>query len=572
MESDRELDSAGAPSQWCAVALCTILLVAGAPPTIAQSSSPRNAQEIPRLFEAEQWREIAELDPPLDRSAETDLQYGIALAHLQRWDDAERALEAGLRLDPRDPKLMVELAGVAFKQAQYSRAEQWMQRAVNNGSEDQYNFEFLATCYYLQGNLEAALKYWNRIDKPLIAGIDEEPRPKLDPVLLDRAFTFSPAGVLEFPALRTTQARINALGTFSNYRFDIEARPDGRFGLVFHNTERRGCAGNSWQCLLVVLGQTPAQTVNFSYFDIGNRAINVTAGFRWDGEKRREQASIAFPIANNPKWLLRVGTDFRNENWALRNSFAGPAPLLGAFNLKRESVVAQFTDVMSGRWQWATSTEVSRRQYHNVFAGVAPPESLDPGFELAQSFGVSGNVLSLPERRLKLDGGGSVTVAKLWSPPQRNFAQIQSFARLSWFPQSEGRRYELQGVFRTGASVGSVPFDQLFVLGVLGDTDLYMRAHIATRDGKKGSAPIGSNYFLSNWEFTRNVSPVPIAQIKIGPFVNTGKILGSSSVGSTKWLWDAGLEARLQAFGVSVTLSYARDLRAGKNAWVATAP
>jgi len=545
----------------------------GASPTRAQSASLTSIQELTRLFEAEQWKEIAELNPPLDRSAETDLQYGIALARLQRWDDAQRALEAGLRLNAHDPKLMVELAGVAFKQAQYARAEQWMDRAVKNGSEDQYNFEFLATCYYLQGNLEAALKYWNRIRKPLIAGINAEPRPKLDPVLLDRAFAFSQASVLELTNLRTTQARMNGLGTFSNYRFDLEARPDGRFDLAFHNTERHGCAGNSWECLLVVFGQTPAQTLNFSYFDIGNRAINVAAGFRWDGEKRREQASIAFPLANNPKWLLRVGTDFRNENWALRNSFVGPAPLLSAFNLKRESAVAQFTDVMGGRWQWSTSTEVSRRQYHNIFEGVVPSQSLAEGFQLAQSFGLRGDILDLPERRVTLDAGGSALVAKLWSAPQTTFAQTQGFVHFSWFPQPEGDKYQVQGFLRAGASAGVVPFDQLFVLGVLGDTDLYMRAHIATRDGKKGSAPMGSNYFLSNWEATRQVSPLPIAQIRVGPFVDTGRILGAgASFGSTKWLWDAGLEAKLQAFGVSVTLSYARDLRAGKSAWVAAAP
>ena len=61
--------------------------------------------------------------------------------------------------------------------------------------------------------------------------------------------------------------------------------------------------------------------------------------------------------------------------------------------------------------------------------------------------------------------------------------------------------------------------------------------------------------------------------IKVGPFVDTGDITDPlPQFGSHKWLWDAGLEAKLQAFGVTVTLSYGRDLRSGRNAWVATSP
>lgn len=567
------MDAAGCASRKYTLVVLLFAIVFCAAGASAQDSSGSEA-EIARLFKAGQWQEIVNLKPPLDRSPQIDLQYGIALARLQRWGEAQHALQAGLRLSPRDPELMVELAGVAFKQARYALAETWMHRALRYASKDSYNFDFLATCYYLQGNLEAALKYWNKIGKPHIASLQPQPTPEFNPVLLDRAFTFSAASVLRLSDLRTTQARIDELDVFSTYRFNLTARPDGNFDLFFNNSERHGCAGNSWQCLLLVFGETPAQTVNFSYFDIGARAINASAAFRWDGEKRREQAQIELPLSGRPSWQLRAGVDLRNENWAVRRSFVGPAPMLGAFNLKREAAAAQFTDVMSGRWRWSEETELSERAYHNVFTGtLLTPALLSQGFQLKQSFALQSRLVSWPERRLTVDASGMFSAAKLWSTPTRFFSQIQGMVRLHWFPQPTGEKYELQHLIRVGRSFGDVPFDQVFVLGVLGDTDLYMRAHIATRDGKKGSAPLGSNYFLSNWEATRDVSPTALFYIKVGPFVDTGALCGPTpGFGSQGWLWDTGLEAKLQAFGFSVTLSYGRDLRAGRNAWVASAP
>src|SRR2546425_5061076 len=38
--------------------------------------------------------------------------------------------------------------------------------ALRLNPQDAYSSEFLATIYFLEGNIEAALKYWNPEDKP----------------------------------------------------------------------------------------------------------------------------------------------------------------------------------------------------------------------------------------------------------------------------------------------------------------------------------------------------------------------------------------------------------------------
>ena len=572
MAGYRQLDAAGFTARFSITIVLLALFCCAAPAaSIAQADTAGHVHE---LFQHERWQDIANLHPALGISADTDFEYGIALARLERWEDAKGAFLSGLRLSPRDPRFMVELAGVAFKQTNYAAAENWLQRALRLSPRDSYTLDFLATVFYLQGNIDAALKYWNRVGKPKIGLIAAQPKPKLDPTLLDRAFAFSPASTLKLSDLRTTGARLQQLNVFSTFRVSLEAQPDNTFNVTFRASERNGCAGNTWACLLVVFGQTPAQTLNFSYFNMDNKAINFTSMFRWDTEKRRAGVQLEFPVAGKPQWEFQAGSDLRNENWALRHSFSGPAPMLGALNLKREVGFVRFNDVMSGNWQWFATTELSNRDYQKVFAaGVFAPKLLTAGFQLKQSFGVQGSLFHVPERRLNVDGTALLSVARLWSTPEQSYSQLQGSLRLHWFPQHTGEKYEVSHEVRVGKTFGTPPFDELFALGVLGDTDLEMRAHIATRDGKKGSAPLGRNYFLSNFAALCDVSPIAIAHIKVGPFVDTGNITDPlAQFGSHKWLWDTGFEAKLQAFGFTVTLCYARDLRSGRNAYVATSP
>ncbi|HZE80311.1 MAG TPA: tetratricopeptide repeat protein, partial [Candidatus Polarisedimenticolia bacterium] len=129
-------------------------------------NSPNLAQADPtpaakQLFEQERWHELVQLLQQAPRnSADLDYYYGVALAHLQRWEEASRALSAGQRLAPNDKRFPIELAGVAFKQKNYGEAKRDLHRALRLDPKDAYANEFLATIYFLEGNLEAALKYW----------------------------------------------------------------------------------------------------------------------------------------------------------------------------------------------------------------------------------------------------------------------------------------------------------------------------------------------------------------------------------------------------------------------------
>src|SRR5581483_3681318 len=117
------------------------------------------------------------------------------------------------------------------------------------------------TVYYLMGNLDAALKYWNAVHRPYIAILQPDPQLKLERRVLDRAFTFSPAAVMRRSQLLDTGARIEALGIFPVYSIGLVARADGTFDAQFHAVERDGFGSNRWQAAIAALGGLPYETV-----------------------------------------------------------------------------------------------------------------------------------------------------------------------------------------------------------------------------------------------------------------------------------------------------------------------
>lgn len=547
------------------LAVCTFPLHAQ-----TSASDPNCLAEIKQLFAQERWQEIVRLaETEAARSADLNSYYGIALAHLGRWDDAERVLKQGLRQQPGDKRFPLELAGVSFKQKKYSEAANYLRRTLRLDPADSYANDFLASVYFLQGNLDAALKYWNRVSKPQIGKVQFDPQLEVDPVLLDHAFAFAPGTVLHLSELQTTEARVSALNIFPRSGFDLEARADGKFDVVFRAHERNGWGANKWEGLLSLFRGLPFQTIHPEFFNIRRRAINSVSLVRWDSEKRRFWTSLSGPLSADPGRRYRLDLDLRNENWDIRDSSVGAAPLRGALKLRKQAFVAGITSVVSGCWNWSTGVELSHRKFRDVNPGSAlTPQLLTQGFQLKHLGQLNYELARVPERRFIVGTGVSTELGRIWSQPSQAFAKLQGSLETKWSPQSSGDDYEMQGKIRAGKTFGQSPFDELFVLGVERDNDLWLRAHSGTRDGRKGSAPLGRSYFLSNWELDKNVYSNGLITLKLGPFLDTGKILDSyTSRGSQRWLWDVGAQAKVRVLGLGIAFSYGKDLRSGNDAF-----
>lgn len=555
-------------------------MLAAALPAASQLNSQPPAESkdqfsvrIERLYKEQSWDAIArEIHEPSD-NADIDYFYGSALAQLGRLDEARGAFLAGRRLFPGDKRFPIELAGVAFKQKGYPRAATWLRRALQLDPNDSYALDFLGTVYFLEDNSDAALKYWNRIGKPQISAVKTDQALHIRPSLLDRAMTFSPASELHLAELRTSQARVAGLEVFPAARFQLAALPDGKFDVTLNSSERNRWGNNLWEALLSIFRGVAYQTLYPAYYNLNGSAINITSLVRWDAQKRRFEAALAGPLHQNPKWRFRTAIDSRNENWDIRNSFAGSAPVLGSLNLRREAASIAIESFNSGRWGWSAGAEFSHRDYRSVVPGTTlTPQELLTGPQLKQLAQIHRTLFEIPEHRLTLTTSASSQLARIWSQPARAFGKLQVGSLIRWVPQAEGDDYEVQSRVRAGSTAGQPPFDELYALGMERDNDLWMRAHIGTRDGRKGSAPLGRHYFLSNTEIDKNLYANGLIAVKLGPFLDSGKITDPAlNFGSKTWLWDTGAQAKLRVLGVGITFVYGKDLRTGNNAFYFTA-
>jgi len=152
---------------------------------------------VQKLYSEKKWEEtIQAAKGSTAQSPELDFLRGMALIHLERWQEAREAFSAGLLKAPTDSRFLVERAGAEYRLNDFSSAKKDLRQALRLNPKDDYAEEFLGTIYLLEGNAEAALKYWNRIEKPRLARVALDPEPHLQTKLTSRTVAFNAPQVL----------------------------------------------------------------------------------------------------------------------------------------------------------------------------------------------------------------------------------------------------------------------------------------------------------------------------------------------------------------------------------------
>lgn len=559
----------------CAISVLAFFGANAAPQSNAGAS--KRLERVQALYSGQKWDEAArEAQGPPDQAPDFDYYAGMSLARLARWNEAREAFSRGARKAPRDARFLTERAGAEYKLNDFRAAKRDLQKALRLARHDSYTLEFLGTIYLLEGNLEAALRYWNRIEKPKLASVEVSPPAKTNTTLLDRAVAFSPPTVFERGAMLKTEALLENLDVFPKVRIDLSPPQDAQseeYAATLQLTERKGLGATPLQAALSLFSGVPYDTAYPAWYGFGGTAVNFTSLTRWDSEKRRLTANLEFPLFQQPSKRLQLFFDARNENWNLSQTFFA-APSFTDLNVQRFAGGAEFHLVESGWWDWTAAIEVTSRQFRNVPAGL--PSNAVPFFtdtsSLDARLGVHRWLLRVPERRFTLQGAGELRGGRNYANGLGAFASIKGDVTARWLPQAQGDDWEFTSRLRAGDTFGDVPLDMLYELGVERDNDLWLRGHDATIGGRKGRAPLGRRYLLSNSEWNKTVYNGGFFRIQLGTFFDTGAVADPSGFfGSQKWLFDTGLQARLRVLGsLSVAISYGRDLRNGKGLFFAT--
>ena len=530
-----------------------------------------------RALDSRLWEEAAKLAAgSAQQSAEFDLIEGLALAQLGQLDGARAAFASGRFKKPGDARFRTELAGIAYKQKRFSEAKRELHAALKLDRNDRYDHEFLGTIYFLEGNLEAALKYWNVLDKPRLSSVSVAPPPQLSDDILGKAIGFNAPQVLTTEALLNTNARLDTLVIFSRPRIELSpaANTEG-YDSTLHLQEKNAF-GDSWiEALVSTFSGVPYSTIYPAYFNAGDQAINFAFLARWDSQKRRFSVTGDSPLFHNPTQHLKLFLDARDENWNLAQTFSGSASSLSDVNVRTVTVGASLKFVPSGSWSWSAGIEGASRSFRGVLtqslAPSARPFFTDSG-SLAVWLSADRSLLRIPERRFSLDASTEARAGRNLANALGAFGALRASLLATWFPKATGDDYEMNAQLRSGVLAGHATLDELFELGVERDNDLWLRGHTGTSNGRKGAAPLGRRYFLANWELNKNIYNAGFLKIRLGPVLDTGAIADSSGFfGSGKWLVDVGGQCKVQVLGnVTLVLSYGHDIRGGHNVFFPT--
>jgi len=169
---------------------------------------------------------------------------------------------------------------------------------------------------------------------------------------------------------------------------------------------------------------------------------------------------------------------------------------------------------------------------------------------------------------MRVDSFASLRTGRFFSQVPSRLITTQFAARAVWFPEARGDRYVVTQQVGAGRTFGTAPLDELFILGIErdNDRDLWLRGTAGTRDGRKGSAPMGTQYAITQTDFSRKLFEIPFLRAYLGPFFDVGAVRDPSRrYGSRGVLYDTGLQATLKTLGsVKLTVVYGRDIVNGR--------
>jgi hypothetical protein len=559
--------------------IVSVILLLLAASRIQAAEEAQRLRSIKAFYEQKNWQEVLrEAEGPPEQPPDFDYYAGMAFSQLQKWKEARAAFSNAARKAPRDARFLTERAGAEYKLNDFSAAKRDLLISLHLNPSDLYVAEFLGTIYLLEGNIEAALKYWNLANMPRLAAVEAVPPPKTGEQLFHRAVLFSPPGVLEMDSYLKTNSLLGNLEVFPKWRMELSplssAQDDGEYKATLRVNERNSWGSSLLDGAISLLSGVPYQTVYPSFYNLRGDSINFDSLARWDSQKRRVSANLTLPLFHDPGKRLRLFFDARDENWNLSRTFSGSSVPITDLNLKRFSAGAELHWVRSGRSDLTIGIEGISRDFLNVPTGLS--DSAAVFFTNSKTvdtwLAARRSLVRLPERRFTLEGGAQLRAGRSYASGLGAFASIRGEVAAHWFPQAGGDNYEFLSRLRGGDTFGDVPLDQLFQLGVERDNDLWLRGHPGTLDGRKGRPPMGRHYLLSNSEFYKTVYNGEFFRVQLGPFFDTGAVCDSSGFfGAHEWLFDTGVQARIRVLGsVSVLLSYGRDLRSGTGAFYGT--
>ena len=244
---------------------------------------------------------------------DTYIYLGIAYGHMKEYEKAENVLRTGAEKYPQDPRFHNELAGVFLADKDVEAAKAELQRALIVDPNNNYASDLLATINMSEGEVQLALRSWNKSGRPIVDDILHNYYLTFDTWVVRDAIAFHPAGVLHYDQWKTTEWRLLATDTFANVGLEIEPTPVAdHYNAVVRTTAKTNTRRDF---IFNLVKGLPVETSYFDLWNLRNTGMNFNSNYRWNAQRRRGQERLRIPLPLPGLPILDLSNTWRSENW-----------------------------------------------------------------------------------------------------------------------------------------------------------------------------------------------------------------------------------------------------------------
>ncbi len=475
---------------------------------------------------------------------------GLAHGRAQHLEEANRAFDRAIALDPARPEAWVERGGLRFLQHRYGDAARDLERALAL-REDSYARDLLASALYLDGRTEAALASWNVLGGPTLREVSIVGLQQTRDGVARRELALGEGDVLRLDAFRAGRRRLEETGVFSQVTLRPVPLGERRADLEVALGEQHGLADSLADGLVTAGVNALQERVRVRYANVRGSGLTLGGSYRWAANRPEAALFFQLPRPFDLPVYLRVQA-FRG-----RQAYA----LDGGFESTRRGLDLSLRHVLDGR----TVVQAGFRLRDRTFSSSRP--DAPPGVIAGVEARIERRLLE--GRRDRLDLAVSVFRAPRALGSHLEFTkaglEVGYQHHLALPEQARMEPSVLAARLRLGWGGAGVPVDEMFAPGGSPDMELPLRAHRQASEGVLGATPLGRSLVLGNIEWRRRLLGSGPAPVGIVLFYD-GAWLGRATAGPSVF-HDVGVGLRIGLPGSGILrVDFGHGLADGSNA------
>jgi hypothetical protein len=498
-------------------------------------------------------------------SADTYLALGLSYRRSRDWQKAEDLLKEGAGRFPNDPRIPTELANAYLDAGDIDGARDALHRALEIDPVNAAAAGRLASVELSEGNLQTALRVWNRTKNPIVSDVLHNSNTEFGHWTVRKAHAFRSGSLMSYTQWRTTEKRLLETDIFSNVGLDIEPAPtSSQFNPIILTTKKQNDLAN---LAFGVLKGAPWQISYLDWWDIADSGVTVNSSYRWDYNRKRGEVQLHIPFPVPGILFLHGRSLWRSERWDVSNVLRSDAGAANRFQYSSSGFRAELHYIPHYKFDFGGGLE-----YTNRYANGGIPELLANSSNSAKVL-FQGSVRLADNRyRNRIHSEGYVARKGLLG--DLNYSAV-TVELNNQFLLSKDNRTTFEWTVRGGTSSGQLPVEEYFVLGVDNThTTNLLRGHPTDSHGHYGDAPMGTSFALSNMEIERRIAILPLfntlnlpyLDVKGMGFLDSGQSWDREGIFKEGTLFfDAGAGLKFETRTHSLNLIYARAIHEGRN-------